>query len=77
VDVLLLYRRRHCYLPKQYDNLSVGSERNHKNRKTDNQKALKEPGLYKQIWLPGLDNVDNKEISSNSLLSSSSLFVKG
>jgi len=38
----------------------VGSERNHKNRKTDNQKALKEPGLYKQIWLPGLDDVDNK-----------------
>jgi len=38
----------------------VGSERNHKNRKTDNQKALKEPGLYKQICLPGLDDVDNK-----------------
>jgi len=35
----------------------VGSERNHKNRKTDNQKALKEPGLYKQIWLPGQDDV--------------------
>ncbi len=30
-----------------------------------------------QDWLPGLDDVDNKEISSNSLLSSSSLFVKG
>jgi hypothetical protein len=38
----------------------VGSKRNHKNRKTDNQKVIEEPGLYKQIWLPGLDNVDNR-----------------
>ncbi len=39
VHVLLLHRRRHCYLPKQYDNLYVESERNHNTRKTDNQKA--------------------------------------
>jgi len=30
-----------------------------------------------QERLPGLDNVDHKESSSNSLLSSSSFFVKG
>ncbi len=32
---------------------------------------------YYPNGVPGLDDVDNKEISSNSLLSSSSLFVKG
>ena len=30
-----------------------------------------------QDWLPGLDDVDNKEISSKGFSSSSSLFVKG
>ena len=51
-------------------------------RNTDRLSSMKavRKGVFDRIAreLPGLDDVDNKEISSNSFLSlSSSLFVRG
>ncbi|GAI07957.1 unnamed protein product, partial [marine sediment metagenome] len=51
-NVVLLYRRRHCDLPKQYDNLYVESERNHNTRKTDSQKAGVDLGFTSKFASP-------------------------